>query len=645
VVAQKNHAGVAVNCDNAVLIAGVVMSGEANCLNLYNVERWGEGYFSVDTEGFVCVHPDGDGVAVRLLDVWDACEQAGLRHPVLLRFSGILRHRVKSLANAFNNAMAVRDYTGRYTPVYPIKVNQQRRVVSEILKARDDGQRVGLEAGSKPELMAVLALSQRDGATIVCNGYKDQEYIRLALMGEKLGFQVHLVVEKLSELNLILAEATELGVSPRIGLRVRLMSIGKGNWQNTGGEKSKFGLSASQLIEAVDICRAAGQLDALCMLHFHLGSQIANISDIHRGMQEAARYYQELRALGAGIHVLDVGGGLGVDYEGTRSRSACSMNYDLADYAGQIVGALKACCDAENLPMPDIISESGRALSAHHALLLVRVIDQEVQRAAAPDQPVDPRLIPLWQLFESVQDSKANLVEIYQELLVQWQTLHQAFLDQRATLSLRAAGERIYVNCQLAIRERLDPSRKQQRALLDELNEKLADKLFVNFSLFQSIPDVWGIDQIFPILPLAGLDKPVGVRAVLQDITCDSDGRVDWYVDGEGLEATLPLPEEHQGRLGIFMVGAYQEILGDMHNLFGDTDAVDVEVDAEGHIQLNHAISGDTVSSVLRYVNFEPEKLLAALETRCHEVELSKKERQQFLSELREGLEGYTYLE
>lgn len=621
------------------------MASKDNCLSLYNVERWGEGYFSVDAQGDVRVHPDADGVSVRLADVWQAAEQAGLRQPLLLRFSGILRHRVSTLAGAFRQAKQAQHYAGNYTPVYPIKVNQQRRVVAEILRARDAGETIGLEAGSKPELMAVLALSQRDGATVVCNGYKDREYIRLALMGEKLGFHVHLVVEKLSELALILEESQRLQVQPRIGLRVRLMSVGKGNWQNSGGEKSKFGLSASQLMEAVDTCRSAGQLSAICMLHFHLGSQVANLRDIRRGMEEAARYYEELRRLGAPVSVMDVGGGLGVDYEGTRSRSACSMNYDVAGYAHEIVAALKSCCDQSGLPMPDIFSESGRALSAHHAVLLTRVIDQEIRRASALPEEVPPALLPLQTMLAAIQQEAANLVELHQELVWQWQVLHEDFLAGRLDLSQRALAERIYINAQLAIRARLDTRRRRQRELLDELDEKLADKLFLNFSLFQSIPDAWGIDQIFPILPISGLDQAPATRAVVQDITCDSDGRVDGYVDGEGVEATLPLPAHHDGWLGIFMVGAYQEILGDMHNLFGDTDAVDVEIDAAGVIHLNHAIRGDTVSDVLRYVNYEPSKLLQALEQRCQAVALEAEDRQLFLTELREGLEGYTYLE
>jgi arginine decarboxylase len=638
----------------------------SNAQRIYNVDRWGEGYFGVDTAGFVTVKPCGssDGPVARLDDVLAQCRATGLRSPVLVRFSGILRNRVKVLASAFRHAITEQGYGGGYTPVYPIKVNQQRRVVTEILRAGEEGETVGLEAGSKPELLAVLALSHGDGATIVCNGYKDREYVRLALMGERLGFHVHIVVEKLSELELILREAKALNVMPRIGLRIRLMSVGKGNWQNSGGEKSKFGLSAAQLIEAVEICQSAGRLDCVRMLHFHLGSQVANIQDIKSGMREAARYYQELHGLGAAVDTMDVGGGLGVDYEGTRSRSACSMNYGVGDYAWHIVQTLKESAEMSGLPMPNIISESGRALTAHHAVLLVNVIDSELLRhrtvefpsgssttefaaksAAKDGADIAPELQQLWHLSEALKTSGANLLETYQEVLSCWQDAHQRFLAGQITLSERAIGEKLYVNCQLAIRERLDPTRKHQRALLDELNEKLADKLFVNFSLFQSVPDVWGIKQIFPILPIVGLNEKTGSRAVLQDITCDSDGRIDQYVDGEGLETTLPLPAQHNGELGIFMVGAYQEILGDMHNLFGDTDSVDVELSDDGEIVLDHAIQGDTVSSVLRYVNFDPDKLLGALENHCRDAALDNVERQQFLGEIREGLAGYTYLE
>lgn len=625
------------------------MAANSDALRIYNVDRWGDGFFDVDPQGFVTVRPCGnqDGPQARLSEVQAACQRAGLRNPVLVRFGGILRSRVKALGAAFHSAMQAQGYDGGYTPVYPIKVNQQRRVVSEILRAAEEGEAVGLEAGSKPELLAVLALS-RPGSVVVCNGYKDSEYVRLALLGEKLGFRMHIVVEKLSELPLILAQARELGVTPRIGLRVRLMSVSKGNWQNSGGEKSKFGLSARQLMAAVDLCREQDALAHVRMLHFHLGSQVANLQDIKAGMREAARYFVELRGLGAMVDTMDVGGGLGVDYEGTRSRSYCSMNYGMADYAWHIVHTLKETCDRTGLPMPAIISESGRALTAHHAVLLVNEIDREQQRARdvlAPASGAPEELARLWQLHQALKGERQNLLEVYQEVLGAWQDVHERFLAGEFPLSARADAETLYVNCQLMIRAALDPARKQQRELLDQLNEKLADKVFVNFSVFQSVPDVWGIAQVFPILPIAGLDKPPALRAVLQDITCDSDGRIDTYVDGEGLESTLPLPEDHDGQLGVFMVGAYQEILGDMHNLFGDTDSVDVDIDADGEISLSHPIHGDTVRSVLRYVNFDPDKLLETLEGHCHAGDLDEHERAQFIAEIRDGLDGYTYLE
>lgn len=616
--------------------------------DIYNVDRWGDSYFRIDGQGQLCVRPNGEqGGQATLEAVLERCRGAGLRAPVLARFSGILRQRVKLLAGAFREAIEGHQYQGDYTPVYPIKVNQQRRVVHEILRARDDGERVGLEAGSKPELLAVLALSN-PGDTIVCNGYKDAEYLRLALMGEKLGFHVQIVVEKTSELPALLALADELGVSPRIGLRVRLMSISKGNWQNTGGEKSKFGLSAPQLMAAIEHCRAAGRLDCVKLLHFHLGSQVANIQDIKAGMREAARYYTEMRALGAAVETVDVGGGLGVDYEGTHSRSYCSMNYGVADYARHIVQTLQQQCAEHGVPEPHIISESGRALTAHHAVLLVNITDQEQMAPVAVDAPTEhdaAELQQLWGLQQVLAGEPGNLLERFSEVAGAWQDIHQRYIAGELGLAARARGEQLYINCLLALRGRLNPLRKQQRALLDSLNETLADKLFVNFSVFQSVPDVWGINQVFPVLPLSGLDKPATRRAVIQDITCDSDGRIDQFVDGEGVEATLPLPEQLNGHLGIFMVGAYQEILGDMHNLFGDTDSVDVDVDAQGNIVLDHAIQGDTVSSVLRYVNYDPDRLLASLEQHCRQAHLSAAEQDGFIELVREGLGGYTYLE
>ncbi|MFZ5757402.1 MAG: biosynthetic arginine decarboxylase [Pseudomonadota bacterium] len=627
----------------------------ADALATWNIRHWGDGYFDIDADGDVVVHPDGvgDARAVSLHEVIEAIQARGLRLPALVRFSGILRHRVRRLRGAFEQVIAELGYRGGYTPVFPIKVNQQRRVVEEIVSVGEAGRTVGLEAGSKPELLAVLAMSRSPGDTIVCNGYKDREYIRFALLGEKLGYRVTIVVEKLSELDIILDESRKMGVVPRIGVRVRLMSIGKGNWQNTGGEKSKFGLSPAQILEVVGRCRAAGRLDSVQMLHFHLGSQIANIEDIKNGMREAARYYVELRKQGVPVSVLDVGGGLSVDYEGTRSRSYCSMNYGLADYAWQIVHTVQELCDAEGLPHPDIVSESGRALTAHHAVLVTNVID--VERVgepvlAPPPASVSASVAYLRQIHGklSAGDPSLNMLEIYHDVQNAYQDVLAQFQHQSLPLTERAWAEQAYHACCGLIRAQLDPNRRKQRELFDQLNEKLADKLFLNFSLFQSAPDVWGIDQIFPVLPLERLMERPTARAVVQDITCDSDGRIDSYVDGEGIETTLPLPPFDPARpyhLGIFLVGAYQEILGDMHNLFGDTDAVDVEIDAQGNVDIRNAIRGDTVSSVLRYVNFNPDELLARFGQKLAATTWPADEKAARLAELRDGLDGYTYLE
>ncbi|MGO2503551.1 MAG: biosynthetic arginine decarboxylase, partial [Cobetia marina] len=534
----------------------------------------------------------------------------------------------------------------------PIKVNQQRRVVEELLATSERSRgRVGLEAGSKPELLAVLALSDNGPSVIVCNGYKDREYVRLALMGEKLGHRVHLVVEKASELELVLEEAERLGVRPRIGLRARLATIGKGNWQNTGGEKSKFGLTASQIVALVERLRDVDALDCLKLVHFHLGSQIADISDIQRGLAECARFYQGLHEAGAGVEIVDVGGGLGVDYEGTRSESACSLNYSMREYADYVVGAFHAVCEAHDLPHPHIISESGRALTAHHAVLVTDVIGEErVDLPLPTPREDDLQIAALWTQAARLEGAlePRELVEIYHAVVHAQHQVQERFVMGLASIAIRAEAEAIYTNVCRSLAGRLDARQRSHRAVLDELNEKLADKLFVNFSLFQSLPDIWGIEQIFPILPLTGLDRAPTRRGVIQDITCDSDGRIDTYVDDQGLDATLPLPEWHaeeEKLLGFFMVGAYQEILGDLHNLFGDTDSVDASLDDEGQWQLSHAIQGDSVAQVLRYVNFDPDQLAARLARQLKSSNLNALEQADLLEDLKAGLEGYTYLE
>ncbi|HXH04796.1 MAG TPA: biosynthetic arginine decarboxylase, partial [Candidatus Competibacteraceae bacterium] len=532
--------------------------------------------------------------------------------------------------------------------VYPIKVNQQRSVVGEILRAGRG--RVGLEAGSKPELMAVLALSE-PGGTVICNGYKDREYIRLALIGRALGLNLFIVVEKLSEIPLIVEEAAALGIRPQLGIRVRLASMGAGKWQNTGGEKSKFGLSASQLLHAVHALKAAGLLDCLQLLHCHLGSQIANIRDIQRGLREVGRYYGELHRLGVPIRTVDVGGGLGVDYEGTGSRSDCSTNYSVQEYANNVVRTLwEVCAERRGLPHPDLITESGRALTAHHAVLITNIIDHEEapgSRVPEPPRPHDPLILhTLWEVLGRV--SRGNAVEAYHDAAHWLAEARGMYLHGVLNLEQQARAELLYQAICRQVQPFLHPANRGHRELLDELNEKLAEKLFLNFSLFQSMPDAWAIDQVFPIVPLHRLDERPTSRAVLQDLTCDSDGCVTRYVDGDGVESTLPLPPYREGEpylVGIFLVGAYQEILGDMHNLFGDTNAVNLELDASGGYRLLEPERGDTVAELLRYVHFEPETLCAAYRERIAAAALSGAQREQFLAELEAGLRGYSYLE
>ncbi|ADP96036.1 biosynthetic arginine decarboxylase [Marinobacter adhaerens] len=624
---------------------------------VYNIAHWSDGYIGVNDQGQVLIRPDrGHSPArINLPELTRTLTESGVQLPVLVRFVDILHDRVNKLCNAFNKVAEEHAYQGGYTAVYPIKVNQQRRVVEELLAAEpaaSNGQ-IGLEAGSKPELMAVLAMSQQPGSVIVCNGYKDREYIRLALIGQTLGHRVFIVVEKKSELPLILEEAKSLGVSPLIGVRARLATIGKGNWQNTGGEKSKFGLSASQVLDVVDTLREAGALDTLQLLHFHLGSQIANIRDIQTGLRECARFYSELRQMGAPIGTVDIGGGLGVDYEGTRSRSSCSMNYSVYEYAYNVVHVLQAECDRHGTPHPDLISESGRALTAHHSVLVTNVIDHEAPENRTPQQPGATASAPLhdlWRDLESLQDTNTprSLAEIYHDVLHAMADVHAQFAHGVLSLQERADAETLYTRCCRLLRDQLDSSNRAHREIIDELNEKLAEKLFVNFSLFQSLPDVWGIDQIFPVMPINGLDRPLNRRAVIQDITCDSDGRIDRYVDGQGTETTLPLPEERSGEpllMGFFMTGAYQEILGDMHNLFGDTHSVDVRLTPEGGYEISAPITGDTVAKVLRYVNFEPEALMEAYRGKFAASALAAETQAALMAELAAGLDGYTYLE
>ena len=622
----------------------------AQAADLYNIPYWSEGYIDVAANGHLLVRPfrDRSPVAIDLYELARRLPREGLELPVLVRFSNILHDRVDALTGAFSGVIAELEYAGRYTAVYPIKVNQQRDVVAEIVA--HGGERVGLEAGSKPELAAVLGMA-RPGSVIVCNGYKDRAYIRRALIGQKLGHQVYIVVEKPSELPMVIEESRNLGVQPLVGLRVRLASISAGKWQNTGGEKSKFGLSSSQVLEALQQMRDAGLGDSVQMIHFHLGSQVANVQDIQRGMREAARFYVELRKLGAPIQVVDVGGGLGVDYEGTRSRSYCSMNYSQREYARNIVRTLQEVCGDAQQPVPDIISESGRALTAHHAVLITSVIDKESAPEGEPLPPADIEPVILHELHDLIEEvATRGPLECLHDAASFLGEAQLQYTHGVLSLTQRAYAERTYFAVCRAVAPKLDASIRAHREALEELRQKLAEKYFCNFSVFQSVPDAWAIDQVFPILPIHRLDERPDIRAGLCDLTCDSDGRIDAYVDREGLEPTLPLHALKQGEpylLGFFMVGAYQEILGDMHNLFGDTNAVNVVIDpaaGPGGWKLQGAEHGDRTDELLRYVHLAPEELAQGYRRKFAASDIPAPQRAALLAELEAGLTGYTYL-
>ncbi|MEN1728906.1 MAG: biosynthetic arginine decarboxylase, partial [Pseudomonadota bacterium] len=534
------------------------------------------------------------------------------------------------------------DYQGQYTAVYPIKVNQQTTVVRTL--AAVDG--LGLEVGSKPELIAALA-EARPGSTLICNGYKDAAFIRLALSAQKLGLKPVIVIEKPSEWSLIEREARRMNIEPTLGVRLRLSSLGAGNWQNSGGERAKFGLSAAQVLELIEAMREAGCLNWLGLLHFHMGSQLSNLRDIQHGVREAGRYLVELIKFGVNVRLLDIGGGLGVDYEGGGTRSFCSMNYSLNQYAHTIVAGLADLCREQDITMPDLISESGRALTAHHAVLITNVTESEKPSAAVDALQADDHA-----LIRSLHDilNHADQREPEESYLEAEHLLEEGrnlFLYGDLSLADRARLEPLHHAILERLSDQLDPEHRRHRELADRIRYQRSAKYFINLSIFQSLPDIWAIDQVFPITPLTRLDENSTERAVLEDLTCDSDGRIDHYVDRGLLEPTLPVHDIRPGEdylLGLFMTGAYQETLGDIHNLFGDTDSVDVWQQEKG-FELRNARSGDTTDVVLGLVGFDAKALMTACRARVAAAGLDGDEREHLERLLTEGLSAYTYLD
>ncbi|MFN9583595.1 MAG: arginine decarboxylase [Pseudomonadaceae bacterium] len=619
----------------------------ADSRSVYGIRHWGAGYFSINDAGRIEVRPNGpDSQPIDLYQQVDELRQSGLSLPLLVRFPDILQDRVRRLTGAFDASIERLEYQSRYTALYPIKVNQQEAVIENIIATQNVS--IGLEAGSKPELLAVLALAPK-GGTIVCTGYQDREFIRLALMGQKLGHNVFIVIEKESEVALVIEEAADLKVAPQIGLRVRLSSLASSKWADTGGEKSKFGLSAAQILQVVERFRAAGLDQGIRLLHFHMGSQIANIADYRKGFREAIRYYGELRAMGLPVDHIDVGGGLGVDYDGTHSRNASSINYDMQDYADAVVDMLKEFCDRQEIPHPHIFSESGRAMTAHHAVLLVQVTDVERHNDKVPeiDASVEqPEVLQV--LIELLEDSDPEMVaETYWRATHYIEEVAAQYSAGKLSLAQKALAEQCYFAICRRLHNQLKARQRSHRAVLDELNDKLADKYICNFSVFQSLPDTWAIGQILPILPLSRLDEEPLRRAVLQDLTCDSDGKIRQYVDEQSIETSLPVHEIREGEdyvLGIFLVGAYQEILGDMHNLFGDTDSVNIYQGADGSVVHAGIETHDTIEDMLRYVHLSPEELMTHYRDKVASAKISARERTQFLDALRLGLTRSSYL-
>jgi len=627
----------------------------ASARSLYNIEGWGIGFFDINEAGHVVVRPDREKTD-RELDLFELAndlEEQGVGLPLLLRFSDILRTRIESLNQKFAHAREEYSFTGGYTTVYPIKVNQQRHVVEEIVEfGKTAG--VGLECGSKPELQAILGLAEHTDHMIVCNGYKDEEFMRLALMGQKLGHQVFIVLEQLSEVDVLLEVADELGVSPNAGVRIKLYSEGSGRWAKSGGEKSKFGLSTAQLVRLVDKLKALGRLDILKLIHFHLGSQITDIRYIKAGLQEVARYYAELRGLGVDITHVDVGGGLGVDYDGSGSTSQASVNYTLQEYADDVIYTLAEACRQHELPMPHIISESGRALTAHHALLLLSVIDVESQADnAVPELDEDHHTL----LHEMAADyasvskrvSRKRVREVYHDATFDKERAQELFNSGVLTLRDRAIGEQIYLATISAVARIAQKDRDEYSDIIDDLEANLVDRYFCNFSLFQSLPDSWAIDQIFPIMPIHRLNEEPTRRGTIQDVTCDSDGKIEKFIGDRTSRPSLELHPFNDGDpyiIGIFLTGAYQEILGDLHNLFGDTNAVHIRLSGTEGYEVTDLVHGDTVTEVLAYVQFRASDLLATFRRKvANATSLARQEANTFIADYVAGLEGYTYLE
>jgi len=621
---------------------------------LYEVAAWGKGYFSVNQAGHICVHPDKNPQrSIDLKQLVDQLQVRGIDPPVLIRFGDIVKHRLADIQAAFQQAIREHGYRAGYQCVYPIKVNQQRQVVEEVLSFGRP-YHFGVEAGSKPELLAVIAMAGND-APIVCNGFKDDEFVEMALLAQKMGRQIFLVVEKYTELLSIIRLARQMGVRPLIGIRVKLAAAGSGRWQSSGGYRSKFGLSVSEILRALAELKAADMQGCFKLLHFHLGSQITNIRHIKAALNEASRIYADLARQGAGLEFLDVGGGLGVDYDGSQTNFESSVNYTLQEYANDVVFHIQSVCDDAGVPHPTIFSESGRAIVSYHSVLVFNVlgVSGRLENGDASVPNVLPGDIeqPLHDLLTTYRDlSVRNVLESYHDAQQALDTTMQLFGAGYMPLDQRALAENLF----WAICHKIHELTKQMEYVPEELeilDSLLSETYFGNFSLFQSMPDSWAVKQLFPVVPIHRLDEKPTHQAVISDVTCDSDGRIDRFIDLRDVKRALSL-HTFNGQpyyLGVFLVGAYQEILGDLHNLFGDTNAVHVSMDAAGRVSLQTIINGDTVREVLEYVEFDTDQLMhqmrSDVDEAVREQRLDDPQAARLLRFYEGGLNGYTYLE
>ncbi|MGI9473630.1 MAG: biosynthetic arginine decarboxylase [Rubripirellula sp.] len=620
-------------------------------VDLYDVAKWSDGYFSISQDGTILVSPDRDPAnSIDLKQLVDRLNQRGLKLPILLRFNGILADRLKTLGDCFQRAIDDHDYRNGYRCVYPIKVNQQRDVVQQIIRhGRSHG--YGVEAGSKPELLAVVAMTDAK-MPIICNGFKDEEFIEMALLAQRLGRTVIPVVEKVSELDLILEVSERLKVRPTIGMRVKLATRGSGRWQASGGYRSKFGLTVAEMLTQLDRLLELDMGDCFQLLHFHVGSQVGNIRQLKTAILEASRIYVDLHRRGAGLRYLDVGGGLGVDYDGSRTDTESSMNYTVQEYANDVVFHVSTVCDEADVPHPQLISESGRAVAAHHSVLVMDTLgvtsQGNVQSAPVP-VPADYEQ-PVHDLWMSYNDLKPeNMLEAFHDAQLALDMCMNLFSGGYLPLEQRVTAENLYFSICHRIRDLASQSSEIPKDVR-ELDRMLSDIYFTNFSLFQSMPDSWAIDHLFPVLPIHRLDEQPTRHAVLGDITCDSDGKVDRFINGGKQQRTLMLhdlrPNEPY-QLAVFMIGAYQEILGDLHNLFGDTHAVHVDVD-DGIAKVQSIVKGDTVREVLGYVQYEDRELVDKLQEAVEEAiqtgHIDNEQAGETVAFYEQALGNYTYL-